>query len=209
MEEVLLGIEEYRRINPNRLTEEQLAALEQEIEHPQKGTVSDEYVDYRFWRRGLPSRQRLFATYLKDILPDGQLRILEVGGGRNAGLSVLLRDMGHRVTCMDPRTEPSAGEEIEIRREAFHWEKADLREYDYVVAQEPCQATEHIVRACSGQKVPFIVALCGVPHELIRGGMPEDVFAWYDYLEQIDPEHTRLDYVQIYPGMNVAVIRSK
>lgn len=207
MEEKLAGLEEYRKMNPNQLTQEQLAALEWELERPRKRTVSDELVDYRFWRRGLPSRQELFATYLKSILPPGRLRILEVGSGRRARLSVLLHDMGHGVTCMDPKAEP-VDEGIEVRREIFHWEKEDLGKFDYVVAQEPCEATEHIVRACSRQRVPFTVALCGVPHELIGGGMPEDVYAWYDCLEEIDPEYTRLEYIQIYPGMDVAVIHS-
>lgn len=59
MEEKLAGLEEYRKMNPNQLTQEQLAALERELERSRKRTVSDELVDYRFWRRGLPSRQEL------------------------------------------------------------------------------------------------------------------------------------------------------
>lgn len=210
MGEQLSKIEEYKKENPNRLTAEQFAALEQEILHPQKGIISDEYLDYKFWCQGLPSRQECFAAYLKDeILPHRELRILEVGCGRYAGLSVLLKGMGYRMTCMDPKAESVEDEEIEVRKEAFFYENADLRDYDFVVAQEPCDATEHIVRACTGQKVPFVIVLCGVPHERISGGMPEDVYEWYNHLARIDPVHTRLDYVEMYPKMGVAVIRSE
>ncbi len=210
MGEQLLKIEEYRKENPNRLAAEQLVSLEQEILHPRKGIISDEYLDYKFWCQGLPSRQECFAAYLKDeILPPRELRILEVGCGRYAKLSVLLKGWGHVMTCMDPRAEPVEDAEIVVRREAFLYENVELKDYDYVVAQEPCDATEHIVRACTGRGVPFAIVLCGVPHERIGGGMPKDVYEWYACLAGIDPVHTRLDYVELYPKMRVAVIRSE
>ncbi len=203
-------IEEYGKVNPHRLTEEQLAVLEQEILHPRKRLISDEYLDYRFWCRGLPSRQECFAACLKEkYLPPRKRRILEVGCGRYAGLSRLLKEMGHRMTCMDPRAEPMEDGEIEVRKEAFLFESADLKDFDYVVAQEPCDGTEHIVRACISQRVPFVIVLCGVPHEKIGGGMPGDVYEWYAYLAGIAPAHTELEYVEMYPEMGVAVIRSE
>lgn len=206
MEEYISKLGEYGQENPNRLAAAQLAALEQEVRHPKKGIISDEYLDFKFWCQGLPSRQEWFAAYLRDeVLPPRSLRILEVGCGRAARLSVLLAEMGHRVTGMDPKAEPWA--EIEVKQEAFHYENTDIGGYDLVVAQEPCEATEHIVRACSRCRVPFVVVLCGVPHELICGGMPGDVYEWYDYLAEIDPEYTQLDYVRMYPKMGVAVIR--
>lgn len=210
MEKQLSKIEEYRKENPNRLAVEQFEALKKEILRPQKGLISDEYLDYKFWCQGLPSRQECFAAYLRDeILPPQGLHILEVGCGRYARLSVLLKGMGHRVTCMDPKAEPFEDTGIEVRKEAFLYENVDLKGYDFVVAQEPCEATEHIVRACTGQQVPFAIVLCGVPHKRIDGGMPEDVYEWYGYLAGIDPEHTKLDYVRMYPKMGVAVMRSE
>lgn len=210
MEERALHMEEYRKVNPNRLTQEQFAALEQEILHRREGTISDEYLDYKLWCQGLPSRQECFAAYLKDnILPAGKIRILEVGCGRYAGLSVQLKKMGYRMTCMDPRAETAGAEGIEVRRETFFYKNADLKDFDFVVAQEPCDATEHIVRACVSQKVPFIIALCGVPHERIGGGMPKDVYEWYAFLAKIDPNGTILECVEIYPKMEMAVIRSR
>lgn len=208
MTEEIIKLEEYKKENPNRLSEEQFEALRQEVLQPEKGTISDERLDFRLWRQGLPSRQEYFAAYLKDeILPEGKLRILEVGCGKYPKLSVLLSKMGYRMTCMDPRVEPAEDEEIEVRKENFHYENVDLSGFDFVVAQEPCEATEHIVRACTRERVPFLVALCGVPHELICGGMPEDVFDWYDYLEGIDEAHTRLYYTKLCPNMTVAMIR--
>lgn len=202
-------LKEYRKENPGRLSAEQFEALEREILHPKKGTVSDIRLDFRFWCQGLPSRQEWFASYLKEeILPAGKLHILEVGSGRYPRLSVLLKAQGHRMTCMDPKAEPAEDTEIEVRKEAFDCASIDLAAYDFVVALEPCEAAEHIVRACTRQHVPFVVVLCGVPHELICGGMPEDVYEWYDYLAEIDPEHTKLYYAQMNSKMGIAVIRS-
>lgn len=118
---------EYQKENPNRLTEEQFEILKQEILHPAKETISDECLDFRFWCEGRPSRQEWFATYLKnEILPEGKLRILEVGSGRYPRLSLLLRAQGHSMTCMNPKAEPVKEEGIQVRREAFDWEHTKL-----------------------------------------------------------------------------------
>lgn len=199
---------EYKKENPNRLIQEQFAALEQEIQSPEKETISDEFLDFKFWCQGIPCRQEWFAIYLKnEILPKKQLHILEVGCGRYAKLSVLLAKMGYKLTCMDPKAEPVEEADIKVQKEEFHYKKTDLTPYDFVVAQEPCEATEHIVRACSLQKVPFIIVLCGVPHKQIFGGMPEDVYQWYHYLADIDTEHTKLFIQELYPRIKTAVIQ--
>ncbi len=112
-----------------------------------------------------------FEILEQELLPEGRLHILEVGCGSYPRLSLLLKAQGHSLTCMDPGAELVEEEGIEVRREAFDWESVDLGGYDFVVAQEPCEATEHIVRACTGQRVPFAMVLCGVPHALLCGVM--------------------------------------
>lgn len=170
--EDLSRLAEYKKETPGWLTEEQFEILEQEILHPKKGTISDTRLDFRLWCEGLLSRQEWFAAYLAEkLLPEGRLHILEVGCGSYPRLSLLLKAQGHSLTCMDPGAELVEEEGIEVRREAFDWESVDLGGYDFVVAQEPCEATEHIVRACTGQRVPFAMVLCGVPHALLCGVM--------------------------------------
>ena len=58
----------------------------------------------------------------------------------------------------------------------------NLSGYDAVITQEPCDAAERIIKACTGQKVPFCVILCGVPHTRLTGELDEDAYAWYAYL---------------------------
>ena len=208
MTEEIISFSEYKKENPNRLTKDQFTALQQEIIEPQKETISDEYLDFKFWRQRIPCRQDWFAANLQnEVLPEKQLHILEVGCGRYAKLSVLLAKMGYKLTCMDPKAEPIEVAKIKVRKEEFHYKKTDLTTYDFVVAQEPCEATEHIVRACSLQKVPFLIVLCGVPHKLISGKMPADVYQWYNYLADIDAEHTKLFVQKLYPRINTAIIK--
>ena len=54
-----------------------------------------------------------------------------------------------------------------------------------------------------------MVLMCGVPHRLISGELPDDVWAWYRYLREIDPEHTVMELVDLYGLVNTAMIRSK
>ncbi|MCM1246110.1 MAG: class I SAM-dependent methyltransferase [Roseburia sp.] len=204
--------EEYRRQNPNELTDKQFAAVLDEMEHPKAGLISDEYLDFKLWCKGMPSRQEAFADFIsKWLAPDRGKKILEVGAGRTARLSRLLAAKGYQMTGMDPQLEIDSSEEdaktnIRRIRAAFDYQTADLTEYDYVVAQEPCEATEHIVRAATEQGIPFLMVLCGVPHSLISGEMPEDVYAWYDYLQEIAGEDVSLLYLPLYGKSRTAVM---
>lgn len=178
--------------------------------NPKKGLISDELLDFKLWCAGKPSRQESFAEYVLGILPqDRKISILEVGG-RNGRVSQLLAKHGYQVSCMDPllETEDEWLEGIEAGRETFEFGKTDLSSYDWVVAQEPCEATEHIVRACTKQGMPYIIALCGVQHRLISGEIPENIFDWYDYLRNIDKEHAVLEYEPLYYFNKVAILRS-
>lgn len=207
-------ITQYRLENPNELTEEALLKIERELTEPKDGTISDELLDFKLWCGGHMSRQEAFAEYLLQYLPpEKSCRILEVGAGRTAKLSRLLAQKGYRMTCMDPELDREfngkiRGDDIRVVRQPFDFRQVDLSGYDWVVAQEPCEATEHIVRACLAQHKPFVVALCGTPHRLLSGEMPEDIWAWYGYLANLDREHLKLELFKLYEMARAVVIRS-
>lgn len=201
-------IELYKQLNPNELSLEQFLKLEKEIKHPKPTIISDEYFDFKLWCRGLPSRQESFAEFVaKKMAKKDGAKVLEVGGGRTGRLSRILNEKGYRMTCIDPKLE-LVSSDIECIKGQFNYKTFDLSVYDYVIAQEPCEATEHVVRACATQNVPFMMALCGVPHRLISGQTPKSVEEWYDYLLDIASTEIKLRYVKLDPFLSTPMLRS-
>lgn len=189
--------------NPFQFTEEQLNKIKEDIWNPRKGIASDEYVDFVLWTKGLQSRQQYFANYIEKILPQNMYqKILEVGCGRTAALSQRLAQKGYEMTAMDPLIVPEqvAGCKVSCIKDVFVCGKTDIQEYDAVIAQEPCEATEHIIRACMEERKNYVISLCGTAHRLINGEMPEDVYAWYRYLQEIAPKNSALIYPDLIPG---------
>lgn len=202
-------LDDYKKENPNELTEEQLKKIEDEMEKPKEKTISDEYFDFKLWSLGYPSRQESFAEYVaKRLARKNAKRILEVGCGRTYRLSRILEEKGFEMTCIDQKIEvfTRGQSKIKTKKEKFNY-TYDLSDYDYVVAQEPCDATEHIVRACVEQKKSFIMTLCGVPHTLISGKNLENVYEWYEYLLNISKENDiRLRYVSLVPLLKTPIL---
>ena len=52
-----------------------------------------------------------------------------------------------KLTCIDPKLDLTIQDEVKLIKEKFAHETFDLSPYGYVIAQEPCDATEHIIRA--------------------------------------------------------------
>lgn len=199
----------YKKLNPNELTLQQFLKLEQEIKKPDTKTISDEYFDFKLWYNGYPSRQENFATFIAKKLSENEgAKILEVGGGRTARLSRILSEKGFKMTCIDPKVELTSDNGIEYIKGKFDYKEFDLSIYDYVVAQEPCEATEHVVRACTNQNIPFMMTLCGVPHKLISGKMPKDVNEWYGYLVNIASGKVKLRYIELDPILLTPILKS-
>lgn len=206
---ILSQFERYKKLNPNELTSLELIELEKELNKPGSTIHSDQYLDFLLWRNGYQSRQELFANYLVKFLPKNPgAKILEVGCGRTARLSRILSEKGFIMTCMDPKVDSSYLDGIKSIKGKFNCHKFDLSEYDFVIAQEPCNATEHIVRACTSQNKPFIISLCGVPHKLISGEMPKKLDDWYNYLWKISKDKTQLITVSLDPFSKTPIIRS-
>ena len=131
----------YKQKNPNELTPQQFLSLGHEIKSQSSEAMSDEYLDFLLWCRKLPSRQESFATYLQKRLPqNNDAKILEVGCGRTAKLSRLLIEKGFNLTCIDPNLEFN-GSNINCIKSKFDYKKFDLSPYDFIIAQEPCDAT--------------------------------------------------------------------
>ena len=209
----LRRIEQYKKLNPNELSTQQFENLEKEIKDLNHSfmseVISDEYVDFKLWMMGLPSRQESFARFIEKRLPKEEgAKILEVGCGRTGRVSRILGEKGFDITGIDPKVEILNCANMKFIKEKFDYTKIDLSEYDFVIAQEPCDATEHVVRACINQKVPFIMTLCGVPHKLISGEMPKDRVEWYEYLINISKEKLKLRYVSLDPLTITPILKS-
>ena len=145
---------------------------------------------------------------MKYLPKNSGAKILEVGCGRTAKLSRILAEKGFTMTCIDPKVDSSFLSGITSIKGKFNYHKFDLSEYDFVIAQEPCDATEHIVRACTSQDKPFIISLCGVPHKLISGEMPKNYNDWHNYLWKIAQDKTQLITISLDPFSQTPIIRS-
>lgn len=175
--------------NPNHITPDQIMKISNDILSDDNTVISDEYYDFLRWLRHLPGRQEVFSKYIKRRYKSFRgKKVLEVGCGRTARLSSLL-SRHFKMTAIDPQVESdNAPKRVQIIQD-FFTEDTDISEYDLVIALEPCDATEHIIRACLKAHKPFIVVLCGIAHQRIDGVMPSDVSEWYNYLISIDPLH--------------------
>ena len=201
--------QEYKKLNPNELSAKQFLELERELKGPYSNVISDEYIDFKLWMMGLPSRQESFAKFLAKKLPkEEKVKILEVGCGRTGRMSRILGEEGFCITGIDPKVEMLSCANVEFIKEKFDYEKFNVSKYDFVIAQEPCDATEHVVRACINSKIPFIMSLCGVPHKLINGSMPKDEKEWYEYLLNISKDELKLRYISLDPVTITPILKS-
>lgn len=193
--------------NPLDFDTEQLKKIEHDILN-KKNVVCDEYVEFTLWQKGLKSRQEYFCERVEKIFPlEKYPRLLEVGAGKNARLSKLLAQKGYQMTAIDPKlTEHSDFENLELQKGSFFFDKNDISSYDAIIAQEPCEATEHIIRACIKQEKDFFISLCGTPHTLINGETPETVFDWYQYLEELSGDRSFLFQMDLIPNYITYVI---
>lgn len=149
----------------------------------------------------------MFYSYLvKNYSKYHKKEILEVGCGRTARLSRMLKSY-YNMTAMDPKVEYNNHYFVRCIKQEFT-ENTPIDKYDFIFGLEPCDATEHIIRACVKAKKDFIVVLCGVPHKRIDGIMPEDADSWYNYLVSIDKDFLTLERLK-NPDFSPYIIRKK
>ena len=178
-------VEKYLRENPNELSESQKAKLRRALSRQLNGTIPDELLDYMLWLQKKTSRTGEFYRYLAQRIDKfANRRILEVGCGRRALLARRLIEAGLDVDAIDPVLEI---ESDRFRKEAFEY-TYDLSQYGLVVAMEPCEATEIILRSCLANHVPCIVVACGSPHKAMNGMEFENCYYYWQYLRDISPD---------------------
>lgn len=201
----------YRHINPHELSTKQLNDLEKEIKHLGKDLMSDQLLDFLLWSKGLPSRQESFANFvLKKLAKTSYKKILEVGGGRTARLSRIIAKAGYEVTCIDTIIEKEfKSDNLTLIKDMFDYKTFDLSDYDFIIAQEPCDATEHVLLACKAQNKPFYMSLCGVPHKKLSGEIPKSCNDWYNYLLKESEGYAKLIWLSLDPLSRTAILKSK
>lgn len=162
-----------------------MALVRRDFYDHKRGTVSDEFVDYVLWTENLPARHEHFGAFLLPIIRDNAWKsVLEVGCGETALLSDYLHNaLGDTVTitAMDQCDIQCNVSGINLVMQKFTGAE-DLSGFDAVIAQEPCDAAELIIKTCTEQNIPYCVILCGVPHARSSGVLDDDVYAWYAYL---------------------------
>lgn len=202
-------LERYVDRNPHNLTVDQFQFIIEDIFGKEdKGTIHDETFDFFQWQYGLPGRQEIFCKYIMDnyYKKYHDKNVLEVGCGRTAQLSKLL-SYDFKMTAIDPKLEIKAFTGFSYIMGRFD-EDMPIDKYDLIIGLEPCDATEHIVRACVKASKEFVVVLCGVQHDAINGKKFDDVFEWYDYLVSIDKDYLELDRLNM-ADFNPYVIKNK
>lgn len=171
--------------NPLRFSEKRMKLVKKDFYRKQRKTVSDEFVDFVLWAEEESARHEHFGAYLLPFIRKNQWNsILEVGCGEEPLLAEWLYHQLEgevSITAMDICEMHCHEPHIPCIQKAFSADE-NLSGYDAVIAQEPCDAAERIIKACTGQKVPFCVILCGVPHTRLTGELDEDAYAWYAYL---------------------------
>lgn len=184
------SLKQFIEQNPLNFSARRIELAKKDFYGVRNGKVSDEYADYILWALGEPSRHERFGKYLLHFIKEnGWKSILEVGCGEETLLAQWLYqhlEGDVSITAMDICEMHCNEPEIRLVRKAFD-KNEDLSGYDVVVAQEPCDATESVISACTEQNIPFCVILCGVAHTRLTGELDEDAYDWYAYLMKTYP----------------------
>ena len=195
MEKGKRTFQEYKDVNPNGLNEIEIRDLERKLKNSEKGTVDDCCLEFFLWQNGEKSRAESFADYvIKQLNGVVGLKILEVGAGRTASVTKILSNRGAIMTCIDPKLDIGNEKNITYIKEKFDYRKFDIDSFDYVIAQEPCEGAEHVIRACKKANKPYIVTLCGTPHKAISGKRFKNYSQYHQYLRDLDKGNNILKY---------------
>lgn len=197
-------------------------------------TLSNEIFNfYDFLSEEIPLKScwSLFASYIRRNYPVKQFpNILDVGCGPMADSSLALLKYGYHVTSIDPRIESPEKikemcyqlkelqanyplylkqiDQLLIRRELFDYQQEDISNYNLLIGYTPCGATEHIIRGCLKENIPFVISLCATAHDANDGTKFSNYKEWWEYLDNIAPDKTILETIYMGDSGN-KIIRKK
>lgn len=205
MNDIQEKFQKYKLLNPNKLAENELRVLELKINKMNlallEKSYDDDCIDFYLYLKGYPSRQEIFAKYIYDNKLRGKTgikKILEVGAGKHARVGKFLSEKGFFVTCIDPKLTTISQKNLICIAQKFDYHKFDISDYDYIIAQEPCEGAEQVVRACIKANKPFTETLCGQPHKLISKKRVKNGEEWHRELKRLHPLIT-IEYIHLYP----------
>ncbi|MDR0850036.1 MAG: hypothetical protein LBN07_00950 [Christensenellaceae bacterium] len=191
----------YININPRQLSETEIQVLIEDFEAIKSGELdvpSELLYDFFAFGKLVPSRHTTFADDIASKYPAERfLRVLEIGAGKQCLLSKTLVKKGYYVTSMDPQIlideNRAAKKGFIVTKDYFRCDEfspdsigTDISSYDLIVAQQPCGATEHIIRQCLKNNKPFEIKLCGDAHPHLSGEEDDTLEEWYNYLSSIE-----------------------
>jgi SAM-dependent methyltransferase len=149
-----------------------------------KDTIYDEIVDFLDVIKGTPTRWESFAQYINNRFAVSDFsKVLDVGCGPMADLSLLLIEKGYDVVGIDSKVKEI--ENLKTIKKLFDYKKEDVSNFDLLVGLEPCDATEHIIRSSMENKIPCVISLCCTSHDSIDGQRFSSKEEWYEYLLSI------------------------
>ena len=176
--------------NPLNFSEKRIKTAKDDFYSERNGLITDELAEFILWKKGLPARYEHFGNFLLPYIQSNDWKsILEVGCGEAFLLSKHLHNQlkgKTSFTAVDICEFTDEAPKIKLIRTEFTGTE-NLSQYDAVIAQEPCDAAERIIKVCTEQNKPFFVILCGVPHRRLTGELDDDVHQWYDYLLETYP----------------------
>lgn len=165
-------------------------------------TIDDEVYDFLVQCHLVKNepREDIFMRYLlaKYVSFRGK-HVLDVGAGRVCALSNVLAKKGAKVTAMDTniRQDSKILQKVKITgiKKLFVCDEfsktgtgTNIQRFDLIVGQEPCDATEHIIRQALKYNKPFDISLCASPHKSLDGRTFETYEQWYEHLAGISNE---------------------
>ena len=197
LEEILNA---YLSVNPAMLneTEKQVLLSDFKAFRRRELDIPSELI-YDFFAYGglLPSRHELFADFITGKhLPKDFKRVLDVGAGKHCPLSEILATRGYLVKSIDPEILLNDNSAVQkgfiIEKGLFLCDEfapdgigTNISDFDLIVAMQPCQATEHIIRQCTKYNKPFVIKLCADSHPCLSGEENATFKQWFSHLESI------------------------
>lgn len=205
-EALLIEAISYLKRNPERFTREEknkfMLQLEDFVSKSDDIVIDDEIYDFLIDCGIVKSKKREinFTSYLHDKYKHLHFnKVMEVGAGRMCKLSKELKKFGNSMYAIDPNirlTEREAKQiGINISKKKFICDEfsnsghgTNIKNMDLIIGNEPCNATEHIIRQSLKYDKPFDIALCASPHDSLDGKQFSCYEDWYEYLQSISKE---------------------